>query len=218
MSTTLPHRDNLPTMLRTAAACACALAVLGCAATPGELAGLSDQALAERFQELHRRVYEVYAQGPEAPRLHDHLARSFAGEQLTEEFLEHYTTVALMARDRTAIDVLRVDYERLALARERDRVRVEADWSVGGVVTHQGHTHPRVNRYRAVYTLAAVARAEGGDPLAALRIVDTRLESLERVRGAIDLARPNGRLPASAAGSLSLGDLLRSGAVELPEG
>lgn len=191
------------------------VSLFACARAPLDRA--TDSELVERFETLHRSVYDVFALGADSGRLRDHLAQSFAGDELTDELLEHYTTLALMARERTAVDVLRVDYEEVAVRRLAGAIEVDADWTVGGVVTHQGHRHPRINRYRATYRLASVGAVGAEGSLEALRIVDTRLEGLERIRGLTDLTgERGGERPTSGAGTLSLGDLLRSGAVELP--
>lgn len=193
--------------------------VAGLTATCGHgprarLAALPDAALIERFEELHRPVYQVYAMGTDRDRIHRHLASSFAGEALTREYVEHFTTLARMERERTAIDVMRVDYESVQLLeRHSELARIDVDWSVSGLVTHQGHRHPRINRYRAVYTLALDAATPAGDANAmasALRIVDTRVRSAERMRRAQPLGALDS-MPSSPAGTLSMEELLRSG-------
>ena len=165
------------------------------------------QALAERFVQVHERLYQVYSVGQDRDAMHDLLSQSFAGEALTREYVEHFSTVAQMKRDQTAIDVLNVDYESVEVTRiGRRRAVVDADWSVGGVVTHQGHKHARVNRYRAIYTVA------WPESTADLRIVDTRMMSLARVqtlRGGREF--PLDDVPTSARGLLSAEDLLRGG-------
>ena len=40
------------------------------------------------------------------------------------------------------------------------RLALEPSYAFGGIVTHQGHKHSRVNRYRALYTLAPQADGE----------------------------------------------------------
>ena len=115
-----------------------------------------------------------------------------------------------MEEEETAITVLEVDYESVAvLDRDADGARVEVDWSVGGVVTHRGHNHPRVNRYRAVYTLSPLA----GISPPTVRIVDTRMKDLSRVRS--DLSGRSGwsldETQRSAAGRMDPSALLRAG-------
>jgi hypothetical protein len=139
----------------------------------------------------------------------------FAGEALTREYVEHFTTLARMRQEGTAIDVLAVDYESVKVAGTAPSgILVEADWSVGGVVSHQSHQHHRVNRYQAIYTLAAPG-TDAIDP-AALRIVDTRLHSAERVASPLQSTEgfPLDDLPASERGFMGPAEMLRSGVLD----
>jgi hypothetical protein len=173
---------------------------------PDATGGLSERDLVARFEQLHRRVYDVYEIGPERERLHALLASVFDGRALTEEYVEHYTTAVRMRDERTSIDVVRIDYDGIeVLSRTRESARVGVAWSVGSVIGHRDHRHARVNRYRAVYTLADVA----GE----LRIVGTRLGSLERVGSLSDLdpASALDGLPETAGGTMDPLELLRSG-------
>ena len=79
------------------------------------MAALEEGALLERFDDLHRQVYRVYGMGIDRDEIHRHLASSFAGEALTREYVEHFTTLVRMAREQTSIEVLRVDYEQVRL-------------------------------------------------------------------------------------------------------
>lgn len=176
--------------------------------------------LARRFEQLHRRLYEVYSLdldrdslGLDRDAIHDLLAASFSGEALTNEYVEHFVTLTHMREEGTAIDVVRIDYERVdVLERDEYRVVLDADWSVAGIVTHQGHKHARVNRYRAIYTLAS------SEPLdeSGLRIIDTQMRSLERV-GNPASALPRGAgfplddMPTSRRGFMTAEELIRSG-------
>lgn len=209
---------------------------------------MADVDLLGHFEQLHRPVYGVYGLGDQGledqglrdqnrevdgDAIHRLLASSFAGEALTHEYVEHFTTLARMQQERTSIQVLRVDYESVRLLqRQPESARIEADWSVSGVVTHQGHRHPRINRYRALYTVAKAdaphedamhedARHEtdsefpiDSPPVEVvsnpLRIVDTRLLSAERTRSSQPLGAFDA-MPSSAAGTLSMEELLRSG-------
>ena len=84
-----------------------------------------------------------------------------------------------MKEEQTAINIRKIDYNNIeVLDHTLDGVRIDADWSVGGIVTHQKHNHPRVNRYRAVYTLRPNVAGEW-------RIVDTKMRNLERVQRAV---------------------------------
>lgn len=171
--------------------------------------GISDTEVVDTFKRLHQPVYGVYALGPARDEIHALLSHSFVGEALTAEYIEHYTTLFRMVEDQTSIQVQRVDYESVTvLDRNADAIRVDADWSVGGVVTHQGHKHPRVNRYRAVYTLAETPDG--------MRIVNTRMRNLERVRSLLSSgdAWTVDDLPASGGGFMDPLDLLDAGVLD----
>jgi hypothetical protein len=194
---------------------------LGCAASPIDRLGGADS-IVERFQELHSKVYAVYSLGPDRDAIHAQLAAAFAGDALTREYVEHWTTLARMREEGTAIEVLSVDYESVAVAgTSPEGVLVEADWSVGGVVTHQRHKHHRINRYQAVYTVAMAASEAGVEP--SLHIVDTRVRNAERVATPLEspgtsTGFPLDELPKSERGFLGPAELLRSGILdEAPE-
>lgn len=157
--------------------------------------------MAEIFKGLHEPVYDVYELGADRDAIHRHLAESFSGRLLTDQYVEHYTTVVRMGRDQTAIRVVRVDYEGVEVEQAGPgRAQVVADWSVGGVVSHQEHKHLRTNRYRALYELAETSDG--------WRIVTARLRDLRRVRTGLGLS---GDLPETAGGLMSPLELLRAG-------
>jgi len=102
--------------------------------------------LEQRFKQLHRRLYEVYSLDLDRDSLdldrdaiHDLLAASFSGEALTVEYVEHFVTLTHMREEGTAIDVVRIDYERVdVLERDEYSAVLFADWSVAGIVTDDG--------------------------------------------------------------------------------
>jgi hypothetical protein len=181
---------------------------VGCAST-APVIQLDDSAVVDTFTTLHKPLYGVYDFGPDRNRIHGLLSDSFVGDALTDEYVEHYTTLFRMVEDETSIQIQRVDYEAVrVLDRGPDGIRVDADWSVGGVVTHQGHKHPRVNRYRAVYTLSPTPDG--------LRITATRMRNLERVRSLLSAgdAWTIDDLPKSGGGFMDPLDLLEAGVLD----
>ncbi|MFK7928407.1 MAG: hypothetical protein AB8H79_09460 [Myxococcota bacterium] len=129
----------------------------------------------DAFAELHPRVYQVYDLPLDRDEVWSLLDRSFSGEALTEQYVEHWTTRMRMEAEETAIRIARVDHDKVELVEESPGfARVDVAWSVGGVVPHKDHKHPRVNRYRAVYALAAI---DGQ-----WKIVNTRMRDVQRVR------------------------------------
>lgn len=201
-------------MERAVAALGLVLAVLAgtaaCRDRSGPMERFTAEELVAAFERLHERVYGVYDLPPDRDAVHDLLAGSFAGRQLTEEYIEHFTTLYTMREEKTAIDVLQVDYDEVTLASRRpERVWLDADWSVGGVVSHRGHKHVRINRYRALFALEEA----GGE----LRIAETRIRNSERVRSVFSGGEELfGDGPSSARGMMSLEDLIEAG-VGLPE-
>ena len=189
------------------------MAVLGVWSCSSPPTPVDEVAVLRTFETLHRQVYEVYALPLDRDRIHQVLEASFSGPALTDEYIEHFTTRVRMDDEATAIDIVRVDYDQVQLLDVEDgRIRVDASWSVGGVVTHQGHRHTRVNRYEAVYTLA--------DTPAGLRIVDTRLRNLRRVRRALGSGFADFGMDESEGGSsggfMSPLELLQSGLGDEP--
>ncbi|MCP4810321.1 MAG: hypothetical protein GY913_04835 [Proteobacteria bacterium] len=187
------------------------LLFLACAPEPSNT--LSDAELVATFEALHAPVYEVYELSGDAHAIHQLLSASFFGEQLTHEYVEHWTTLHNMEREETSIRVKKVDYESVTvLERTPEAVRIDADWSVGGIVTHQAHKHPRVNRYRAVYTLE--------DTPSGLRITSTRMRNLERIQNVMSMTDEDAflldELPEGGGGFMDPLDLLEL-MDELPE-
>ena len=205
--------SKTPIRLTISYVLAVALLGAGCGPSPGSAS--RDEETAEIFQKLHERLYGVYALGTDRDLIWDLLSSSFAGDALTQQYVEHFTTLTQMRAEETAIEVLQVDYEHVEIVDQTaDRIVVDADWSVGGIVTHQRHKHPRVNRYQALYTLALNEGGTGAsnDAGTSYRIVDTRMRNLERVRSLIDSHDfPLDDVPQSARGLLGPAELLRSG-------
>jgi hypothetical protein len=153
-------------------------------------------------------VYDAYRLGTDRDALHQLLAERFTGEALTTQYVEHWTTLARMERESTAIDIKRVSYASVEVQGGTDSTaEVHAAWHVGGVVTHRGHKHARVNAYRARYDMV---RTPDGP-----RISATHLQALQRVAAAADLDLDgSGNLPATDAGFLDAADLIEAGMLE----
>lgn len=130
------------------------------------------------FENLHKKVYSVYEVPLSPDSIHDLLSEVFVGEELTKEYVEHYSSRVHMKEDSTAIEIRQVDYnEVLFLSRYQKSIELDVDWSVGGIVTHQKHKHPRVNRYRAVFLLERMQDDQW-------RITDTKMKSAQRIQRA----------------------------------
>lgn len=164
------------------------------------------EVIVQDFQGLHRSVYDVYSLQGQPQAIHQLLAKSFSGEALTGEYIEHFTTLFHMEKEETAIDIKQVDYNNIEPLEYLDgKVVLDVDWSVGGVVTHQKHKHTRVNRYRAVYTLEKISEQDW-------RITDTKMRNMERIRRATDEELLNST--NAGGGYLDPLDLLDAGLME----
>ncbi len=153
-----------------------ALALFGCAAVSGARLPGSAEEIERDFRALHAPIYRVYELPPDRDAVYDHLAASFEGEALTQEYIEHYTALVRLERTDSAVTVLGVEYDDvLAVAVGARSATVEADWTVRGQVRHGSHTHERINRYQASYTL--VPTEEGP------RIHRVRMKNLQRQEG-----------------------------------
>ena len=166
-----------------------------------------DEILLE-FKQAHRSVYDVYQMGVSPREIHSLLQQSFYGEALTREYVEHFSTLFYMAEQETEIEIKQVDYNSIDVLEWGNGIlSLDADWSVGGIVTHQQHKHTRVNRYRAVYSLKDI---EGH-----WKIIDTKMRNMQRIRRASDEELLNGE--QAGGGYLDPLDLLDAGLLdELP--
>lgn len=185
--------------------------VLACDGAPAE--GPDDAEVIAAFEALHPGIYDVWALPLERDLLHDALARSLVGEALTRQYVETWATRVRMAADDVAIRVLAVEHDEVELL-ERDEaggVRLDASWLARGVVSHQGHKHPRIHRYRAVFHL--VPTADGW------RIDELRAKELARVASRVDDLFGEGGDP-SEQGFMDPLELLEAGLLDdqPPEG
>lgn len=161
----------------------------------------------EQFGQLHKKVYEVYQIPLEQELIHDLLSEVFVGEALTKEYVEHFTSRVHMQNDDTSIDIRQINYNSITvIAQYPQSIVYDVDWSVGGVVTHQKHKHPRVNRYRAIFTLQPHHTE--------WRIGDTKMRNAERIQraGVSDADFFDGK--SSAGGYLDPLDLIDAGVID----
>jgi hypothetical protein len=173
--------------------------LLGCQTNPQ----ISEGQVVEQFKNIHQAVYDVYRTHLTPEDLHKQLTKAFAGDLLTLEYIEHFTTQHHMLLEETAIDIRQIDYNDVVLLdQDYGWVLLDVDWSVGGVVTHQGHKHTRINRYHAVYTLESVNDV-------GWRITDVKMRNAERIRRASDADLLSG--DDAGGGYLDALDLLDAG-------
>lgn len=132
------------------------LLLLACSASPPDAQG---------FAALHAAVYDAYAIGAHPDPLHEQLARSFSGQELTERYVEWWHTLSEMEEAGTEVELVDVEHQQVRALQGR----IHAEWTVSAVVRHRSHEHTRTNRYAALF------QVEQG------RITDTRMQDMERL-------------------------------------
>ncbi|MCP5550342.1 MAG: hypothetical protein H7A53_05565 [Akkermansiaceae bacterium] len=163
--------------LATAAIALALAAGLGVSAASRRAWLRSPEQVEEIVYGLLRNVYHAFDYRRETD-IYDTLALSASGELLTRIYLEVQRSLQLEDQGGARVRVYDLDLRHCEPprdwgARSRGSFVTDAEWVAVGTVTHWGHTHQRVNRYRAVLTIAPV---EGR-----WRLVDLSLESEERL-------------------------------------
>lgn len=133
----------------------------GAHAAPGLGALTAEEAAGEMFWLAPGLLTEVYAAFglSDEGAVYDGLATAAAGEALEALYLERAGAMAgggLAAADQT-IHELRMTEARTD--RSGERLDVDAEWVVIGIVGHQEHQHVRGNTYRAALTIEPVEGA-----------------------------------------------------------
>lgn len=133
------------------------------------------------FEPLHANIYRAFDFTTESD-IYDALARTVDGQLLASLYDQIYRGL-IMAEHGGAVS--RVSAVRLTETDVRSignlppngqpGFSIEAQWQVDGVVHHWGHSHARVNAYRALYT---VASTDDG-----WRIVGSQILEQRRVSG-----------------------------------
>ena len=106
------------------------------------------------LDQLLSNVYESFEFRTEEE-IYDKLAISVTGEQLTDIYLENRRALEVENRGgaRASVDYVDVTEIGSVYSLPNKEVFVQAEWLVGGSVTHFGHTHYRNNLYVALVTL-----------------------------------------------------------------
>ena len=136
-----------------------------------------DEAEAEAiFESLLRNIYRAFDFEAEE-KVYDTLALSVTGDLLDDLYLEIHGSLILQEAGGAVSKVQKVEIQDVVLlppeADQGPWFAVEATWRVQGKVGHWGHTHVRLNEYRARFT---VAQADG-----AWTIADMALLAQERL-------------------------------------
>ena len=109
------------------------------------------------FESLHRNIYRAFDYTTEDD-IYETLARSVRGELLDEVYGEVYESLILRDQGGAVCKIqgTRILTSEVELPEEDDATsfHVTCSWQVRGKVGHWGHTHVRVNEYRARYTVS----------------------------------------------------------------
>jgi len=131
---------------------------------------------AEIFESLLRNIYRAFDFDTE-DEIYDTLALSVTGDLLDDLYLEIHGSLILQEAGGAVSKVQKVEIVDVTLLpADEDQglwFGLEATWQVQGKVGHWGHTHVRLNEYRARFT---VAEAAGG-----WKIADMTLLAQERL-------------------------------------
>ncbi len=123
---------------------------------------------------LLRNIYHAFDYRRESD-IYDVLAKSAEGDLLTQIYLEVQRSLQVESQGGARVRVTDLDLRKCELPEEQPvgAFLVNSEWVAVGTVTHWGHTHDRVNRYKAKMTIAP----RDGE----WRLVGLQLESEERI-------------------------------------
>jgi hypothetical protein len=106
---------------------------------------------------LLRNVYHAFDYRRESD-IYDTLAKSTAGDLLSQIYLEVQKSLQVETQGGARVRVTDVDLRKCELAgSEPGKFIADCEWVAVGTVTHWGHTHDRVNKYRAKLSIGPVA-------------------------------------------------------------
>ncbi|MCK6525259.1 hypothetical protein L6R49_27960 [Myxococcota bacterium] len=123
-------------------------------------APIDEGALLAEVSRLHRASYDAWATDGEPEALYATLSGVWTGRALTEQYVSQRVALARLRAARGGLTLRGHRVEEASLSRlDAEGATVRLRWLVGGLVTHEGHSHARVSRYEAVYEV--VFTAEG---------------------------------------------------------
>jgi hypothetical protein len=87
--------------------------------------------------------------------IYDRLAMTTSGDQLTDIYLQVRMALELEDRGGARARVAQVEVQEIRdVTRQADGAfAIDAVWTIGGSVSHFGHTHYRQNRYHAIVSI-----------------------------------------------------------------
>lgn len=131
----------------------------------------SEAEAAQIFESLLRNIYRAFDYDDEET-VYDTLAHTVTGELLEDLYLEIHGSLILQDAGGAVSKVQKVELvDTVLLPAQPDQgawFELEARWRVQGKVGHWGHTHVRLNEYKARFT---VTEAAGGWKIADLQLL-----------------------------------------------
>lgn len=122
---------------------------------PAEPSKLTADEAKARFLDLHQNIYRAFDYDKDET-IYDTLAESVSGGLLDRVYQEVKKSLILKEEGGAECRVQKLDYLSSS-ATERPEgpgFSIDCQWRVHGLVNHWGHTHQRINEYRATYQLA----------------------------------------------------------------
>jgi len=116
----------------------------------------SDEDARAIFEARLRNIYRAFDYETESD-VYDTLAHSVTGDLLADLYLQIHQTLINQDAGGAVSKVQKVEITEVEVLPPEDRdaawFKVRATWQVQGKVGHWGHTHIRLNQYRAIFTV-----------------------------------------------------------------
>ena len=121
-------------------------------------APMDEASLLDEVSRLHRKSYDAWATEGEPEALYDVLSGVWTGRALTEQYVNQRVALARLhaAKGGLSLRGHRVEEARVT-GLDAHGATLRLTWLVGGLVTHEGHSHERISRYEAVYDVVFTA-------------------------------------------------------------
>lgn len=159
------------------------------------------------FRPLHENIYRAFDFTRDTE-VFDALARSVDGPILSDLHEQIYRSLVMQEEGGAVSRVRSLDMieARVLPDSPPDRVRIDATWTVDGIVYHWGHSHERRNEHHATFSLAP--RPQGWRIIEASMTAQRRIPTAEQAAAAGSATSeltpdPAGPTPPSPARSKS---------------
>jgi hypothetical protein len=123
----------------------------------GSGSNFSDSDIQSITRALLKNVYRAFDWHHEKD-IYEALEKSIHGELLSEVYLDIRRSLILQEQGGAVSRVKKVEIQEcVPTETDRQAFRAEMDWTVEGTVEHWGHIHTRINRYKAEFSVNAIA-------------------------------------------------------------